>query len=260
VTGNEATACSPGSPRWFRPPAAPFPPPGPPRQVPRLPRYYDAVRLPVPLSPVSVAFARRYPAVRLWFRSRRSRSPNRGPGVRQPVPSSGNFRREASRASQVPRQPWCPYALFFDPGRTRHTRPIRCAGAAPAMSTTKAPTTKNLSGLHGTAWGLAVYASSCALPHPTQNSLPVAGQLSRAGLVTRRVATKGFNASSTSSFPELSWRKDIHLIRIANKMDVPFCPSPFPSLTLLPLLNVPFCLFPFCLLYTERERPTSSCW
>ena len=166
----------PGAPHWLRPSAAPFPPPGPPRRVPRLRRYYGAVRLPGPLTPDSVAFARRYPAVRLSFRSQRSRSPNRGPGVHQPVPTSGTVRRETTRASQVPRQPCCPFALFSDPGRTTRIRPIRCAGAAPAMSTTKAPTKTHLSGLNRTALGLAVYASSCALPHPTQNSLPVAGQ------------------------------------------------------------------------------------
>src|SRR5262249_45916483 len=54
--------------------------------------------------------------------------------------------------------------------------PVRCAGTAPAMSTTKAPTTIHLSGLNGTAWGLAVYASSGRLPGPTPNSLPGAGQ------------------------------------------------------------------------------------
>jgi hypothetical protein len=172
----------PGSPRWVRPSAAPFPPPGPPRRVPRLRRYYGAVRLPEPLTPDSVAFARRYPAVRLLFRSRRSRSPNRGPGVRQPVPTTGTIRREASRASQVPRQPCCPFALFSDPGRTGHTRPLKCAGTAPAMSTTKAPTRMYLSRLNRTALGLAVYASSGALPHPTQNSLPVAGQALPGGI------------------------------------------------------------------------------
>jgi hypothetical protein len=114
----------PGSPHWVRPSAAPFPPPGPPRRVPRPRRYYGAVRLPVPLTPDSVAFARRYPAARLSFRSQRSRSPNRGPGVQQPVPTTGTIRREAGRASQVPRQPCGPFALFSDPGRTGHTRPV----------------------------------------------------------------------------------------------------------------------------------------
>jgi hypothetical protein len=80
------------------------------------------------------------------------------------------------RISQVPGQPLCSFALFFDPGRTTRIRPLRCVGTAPAMSTTKAPTTTSLSGLNSTASELAVYASSGALPHPTQNSLPVAGQ------------------------------------------------------------------------------------
>jgi hypothetical protein len=34
-------------------------------------------------------------------------------------------------------------------------------------------------------------------------------KLFRAGLATRRVALEGFNAARMSSFPELSWRKDI---------------------------------------------------
>ena len=58
-------------------------------QVPLLQRYYEDVRLPVSLSPRFVAFAWRYQAARLSFRSRRSRTLNRGPGVRNPVPNSG---------------------------------------------------------------------------------------------------------------------------------------------------------------------------
>jgi len=95
----------PGSPRWVRPSAAPFPPPGPPGRVPRPQRYYGAVRLPVPLTPASVAFARRYPAARLSFRSQRSRSPNRGPGVRHPVPLPG---QSAGRQAGPPRFPGNP--------------------------------------------------------------------------------------------------------------------------------------------------------
>src|SRR5260370_3431880 len=70
----------------------------------------------------------------------------------------------------------CPFALFFDHGRTDHARPSRRVGMAPAMTTTKAPTRSQLSRLNRTASGLAVYASSRALPHATQNSLPAAGQ------------------------------------------------------------------------------------
>jgi hypothetical protein len=91
------------------------------------------------------------------------------------------------------------------PRQDRRIRPLQCAGTAPAMSTTKAPTTIHLSGLNRTALGLAVYASSRASPPPTQNSLPAAGQLCRTGLVTRRAPVKGFRNASyiSSSFPKL---------------------------------------------------------
>ena len=36
------------------------------------------------------------------------------------------------RVSQVPEQPSRPCALFLDPGRTEHARPLRRADAAPA--------------------------------------------------------------------------------------------------------------------------------
>ena len=66
-----------------------------------------------------------------------------------------------------------------------------------ALGTTKAKApTKGLSKLNSMAFGLAVYASPGLLPHPTQNSLPAAGQALPGGLSTRRVPTKGFKAVS----------------------------------------------------------------
>jgi hypothetical protein len=194
----------PGAPRRVRPSAAPFPPLGPPRRVPQLRRYYGAVRLPVPLSPRFVAFAWRYPAVCLGLRSLRSRTPNRGPGDRIPAPISGQCRREAIRASQGSRTTHCPFALFFDPGRTEHARPSRRVGMAPAMSTTKAPTIIQLSRLNRTAFGLAVYASSGTVTRTRRKTRfrPLAKRY-RTGLLTRRVVTKGFRRWS-SSCPELS--------------------------------------------------------
>src|SRR6267142_2737636 len=192
----------PGAPRWVRPLAAPFPPPGPPRRVPRLPRYYGAVRLPVPLSPDSVAFARQYPASRLSFRSRRSRSPNRGPGVRHPVPTAGKIRREAVQGLPGSRGILVCLRPALRPRQDRRARPYSAIGTAPVMSTTKAPTIIILSGLHHTALALAVYASSRALLRATQDSLPTVGQLCGAGLDTRRIPLKGFRRWS-SSFLEL---------------------------------------------------------
>jgi len=58
------------------------------------------------------------------------------------------------------------------------------------------------------AFGLAVYASPSSLPHPTQNSLPVAGQALLDGIHTRKVPLKGFKVVDyiLSPFPKLPWR------------------------------------------------------
>ena len=102
--------------------------------------------------------------------------------------------------------------MFSDPGRTEHTRPLRCNGMAPAMSTAKAPTKFQLSRLNGTALGLAVYASPGAVTRIRRKTRfrPLAKRY-RTGLTTRRVPLKGFKIAScdSSSFPKLAWRKDV---------------------------------------------------
>ena len=47
--------------------------------------------------------------------------------VLQPAVYDGN-----GRGSQVPELPSCPCALFLDPGRTEHARPLRRVDMAPA--------------------------------------------------------------------------------------------------------------------------------
>jgi len=60
--------------------------------------------------------------------SRRSRTPNRGPGVRGPVPNAGIMRRETSRASQVPGQPAVPLPCSSTPAGPNP--PGHCRGSA----------------------------------------------------------------------------------------------------------------------------------
>ena len=91
--------------------AAPFPPPGPSRRVPRLRRYYGPVRLPAPLSPRFVAFAWRYQALRL----------------------------ETTRSSQVPEASSCTFALFFDPGRTDAPGPTTSSARPPLCPQRRRP-------------------------------------------------------------------------------------------------------------------------
>ncbi len=59
-----------------------------------------------------------------------------------------------------------PHALLFDPGGTPMLLPLRIGMLPSAKLTTSAPTTRSLSGLCHTAYGLPVYASQYELPHP----------------------------------------------------------------------------------------------
>jgi hypothetical protein len=86
-----------------------------------------------------------------------------------------------------------PFALFFDPGRTDLTRPLRWIGMAPAMSTTKAPATKSI--FRGSIARLqdSLFTLRPARCHARRKTRfrPLAKRY-RTGLVTRRVVTKGF--------------------------------------------------------------------
>ena len=85
-------------------------------------------------------------------------------GFRVGQPHARCWRGGNGRASQVPGGPSCVYALFLDPGRTERTRPLRCAGTAPAPSYGEGSRASVISGLNGTAWTLAVFASPPELP------------------------------------------------------------------------------------------------
>jgi len=115
------------------------------------------------------------------------------------------------------------------PRQDRHTRPLRCDGMAPAMSTAKAPTKFQLSRLNGTALGLAVYASPDAVTRTRRKTRfrPLAKRY-RTGLNTRRVPMKGFRITScvSSSFPKLSWRKDMLGLSGKPSMSEPIFPEP----------------------------------
>jgi hypothetical protein len=61
----------------------------------------------------------------------------------------------------------------------------------------------NLSRLDHAAIALAVYASQCGSPRPTQDSLPAGGQPLPCGTLTRRVRYRRFQVIATSSIPLL---------------------------------------------------------
>jgi len=193
VTRNEATRCSP----WFPPPGPPagsaLPSPGSAEM--RSPGSTVLWRRPTPCAPLAALGCLRpaipcgasvgsLPAVQ---------TQGRGPGVRHPVPTTGKCPQGGSQGLPGSRATHCPYALFFDPGRTERARPVRRVGMAPAMSTAKAPA--NQSSFRGSIarpWdSLFTLRPTCRHGgRKTRFRLPA--KLCRTGLATRRVATKGF--------------------------------------------------------------------
>jgi hypothetical protein len=169
------------------------------------------LRLAVPQRPL-VRFA-------LW----RTSAPPK-PGVGDPVTPAGISLR---RRQDIPSSWGTPivrlHMFHSDAGRTADTRPLQCRDVALGARKAKAPT-KGLSTLNSMAFGLAVYASQCGLPRPTQNSLPAAGQALPDGLSTRKVPLKGFRYASymSSSLPKLSWRNRANRsAKPSGRIDVP---------------------------------------
>ena len=158
-------------------------------------RYYFLPLIP----PHFVAFVWRYLNVSLVvFAPRRTSEPPK-PGVGHPVSPSGISLRKRQDLPSSWRTPIVRlHMLQSDSGRTADTRPLRCSSVALGTKTAKAPT-KGLSKLNSMAFGLAVYA--CALPRPTQDSLPAAGQALPDGLSTRKVPMKGFKVVQNFSSP-----------------------------------------------------------
>ena len=116
-----------------------------------------------PVSPRFVSFAWRYPRFRPILRPPQPRTqagdqPGVGqPGLRPACNGGGG------RVSQVPGDPSCALALFFDPGGIGHTRPSRRANTVPAADKSE-DSHEELSRLNRTAWALAVYASQGGSP------------------------------------------------------------------------------------------------
>ena len=157
-----------------------------------------------PVSPHFVAFAWRYhrcvpgslPA---------AGTHGRGPGELVFRFPSRTCHGGDGRVSQVPEQPSCPCALFFDPGRTEARQAIAACRRGPRLCQQRRLPRAKISRLNRTALGLAVYASQWRVaPPPRKTRFRLLAKLCRAGFVTRRVPMKGFRVRVSSSFLELS--------------------------------------------------------
>jgi hypothetical protein len=116
------------------------------------------------------------------------------------------------RVSQVPVEPHLSVcSCSRDPGRTSVSNHTRNTRAAPAISTHEGSGNCTLSRLNHTASELAVYASQCRLPYPTQDSLPVAGQAFPDGIFTRKGSVERFLPQLLIDIllSRASWRNEI---------------------------------------------------
>ncbi len=152
---------------------------------------------------------------RLRFRCPRRQTTNTcGAGhIGHPVgPRIPGVRAETTGPPTFLGNPYCAYALLFDPGMTDHTRPFSVRRHGPRSNHDE-----------GSCWNV----SRGSITRPghslstlrrldrsttTQDSLPAAGQALPDGLDTRRVPTKGFRAVSyitSSSFPKLRGARSV---------------------------------------------------
>jgi hypothetical protein len=135
------------------------------------------------------------------------------PGVRDPVPMP-DLRRGERRASQVPGEPRCVYAMFSDPGGTEPPGLTVIQRGPRDVQDEGSPRVFQISGLNRTALTLTVYASWWLLPacpRKTRFRLPASStgwDWLPTGLRKRfRVI---FRYISLPPFPGFAWRKDIH--------------------------------------------------
>jgi hypothetical protein len=218
---------------------AALPPPGPRARVPRLLRYYGALRF-----PGDRLAALRWPSLGdttpcAWVRL--SRQARRRPGARGFAvwqPPRQRFSRWSRRASQVPGGPRCACAVFFDPGGTGPPGRNRVVRRGPRADKTEGSPRVGISGLHSTAWTLAVYASSGGLPHRDARLASGCwpGSTGWDWLPTRslRKVLKVPSLHSSPPSPSFAWRNARNqYCEFCNRdnrfLSPPLRPSPWPS-------------------------------
>jgi hypothetical protein len=126
------------------------------------------------------------------------------------VPVRQRLSRWSRRASQVPGEPCCAYAVFFDPGETDSARPLRRVGAAPVSMQAKGSRGYCSRGSIARPEHWLSTLRRVGLPTATQDSLPAAGQALPGGIGYPQSSNERFPRCIRyifSPFPKLSWRK-----------------------------------------------------
>ena len=158
----------------------------------------------------SLSFAWRYHAVCPSLRSLRTRHETAGLGLltRTPLPEVTHGDDSGSpRFLEIPRVPSLCSTTTAGPTR----QAIRRSRHGPCFRQQQRLTANShFSGLHHRALALAVYASPSGLPAADARLASRCWPLCGAGLVTRRIPSKGFKVASLHLIPlsQASWRND----------------------------------------------------
>src|SRR5260370_32935454 len=100
--------------------------------------------------------------------------------------------RETSRVSQVPGEPWCTYAVFFDPGGTSVPGPYGTLTRPPDRPSPRLAAGKAPRGSLGRRWpALSTLPNGPPRP-PTQAAFRPGAPAYLGGLVRRQVAAERF--------------------------------------------------------------------
>jgi hypothetical protein len=163
------------------------------------PRFNSTIRcsdFPPSIPPHFVSFAWQYqPCACLRSTRRRARASRAGGGVFRVAPirimSTGD-----DGISHVPVEPQCAHARLLDPGGIENARPINGDSMLPSVGCgrRRLPQIALFRGSITRPMHSLSTLRSRGRPNTTQDSLPAAGQLCRAGFNTCRVPTRGFTS------------------------------------------------------------------
>jgi len=178
---------------------APLPSPGSSTvRVPRLPRYYQgAMTSGRPSRRASLPSLGDTTQALVFRPHAAERCRGRSSGVGYPVPPAGTASVETAGSPTFLGNPNCALALLYDPGRTdasghamrrRGPRPVQHEGSRIYAFEAQ---------LHGFGTGCPRFAGRVT-PTPRKTRFRLLAKLFRAGLVTRRVPSKGFKVYPTS--------------------------------------------------------------
>jgi hypothetical protein len=117
------------------------------------------------------------------------------------VATPRHFNNGDDRNSQVPGEPCCAFAMFSDPGGTPASRLTDAAARPPLATRRRLPARDNFGAQsHGFGTGCLRFARWVTRTG-RKTRFRVLAKLSRVGLVTRRVPSKGFRGNRYISFP-----------------------------------------------------------